>query len=1022
MAVEAWGETMNIRPSHPAHDPGSGPIRLLLLLAAALLLAGMGCGSSTTPSEGDAGAIGLDGPQVADVAFLVPCGNDLCEAGESAATCPADCGSECGDGVCNGEESTASCSEDCGALCGDGACGGVETTATCAVDCGTSCGDGVCAETEVDEPCPDDCGDDCGDDACSGDESSVTCVADCGSSCGDGACNGDEASSSCPADCGSSCGDGSCTEGESTTSCSADCGSICGDGACNGIENSTNCVADCGALCGDGTCNGAESSANCVSDCGILCGDGVCNGEESPASCPADCPSSCDDGACTGDEDTANCPSDCGSACGDEACNGPESSATCAPDCGAVCGDGACNGGEANPDCPVDCPAVCDDGVCAPGQEDCGTCPGDCPCPEGQSCEDHACVEAGCTPETCGSLGVDCGVVDDGCGVALNCGPCDPPDDCELPPLSASAVGLQDHSLADDSGPYLGLGASLFWAAWAYKFDPGKLEQNLQFLADSGFNYIRALGVVGDVDEEDYWDGREIDFNWPDYDDVIAGVTDLAWDQYGLRVQWTLIGDGQVTVPSTEEKYALADAFLDMSKGREHKIVLLETANEYWLNGFPGDEGLGELRDLTAYLRAGTDILVAASAPDGHECEDAQKIYDGCVADMATIHFDRDIWKTEGSWRPVRQPWEHQFCDLPVGINNEPIGPGASVNTEFDPVKLVAGAVVTYLSSLPMHVFHSNAGVLGFEDLMGMAGASSFSQLPVLLAPDLSSWESVNAHWGNAPFQVFAGDADGLYPDLMWVDLQDPTSGVVRAYGAISGKDFVVFPIGILGSVTMAPRQGMDFAVVDPISGATLACYSLPKDQQFTWSEGEAVLMLGSFWCGDGPCEPSDCVVADAFCGDGICALGAEDCTSCIGDCPCPDGQQCANSQCLDGTPDPFCGDQACDPGVEDCGNCAVDCPCPEGEECQGGQCVEPDIPECGNGQCLPGVEHCGNCPGDCPCPEGKQCTAGQCVDEDAPECGNGLCKFGVEDCQTCLIDCPCSPGVECVAGQCNEP
>ena len=38
---------------------------------------------------------------------------------------------------------------------------------------------------------------------------------------------------------------------------------------------------------------------------------------------------------------------------------------------------------------------------------------------------------------------------------------------------------------------------AFFWAAWGYKYDQEKLKANLQFLSESGFNYIRALGVVG---------------------------------------------------------------------------------------------------------------------------------------------------------------------------------------------------------------------------------------------------------------------------------------------------------------------------------------------------------------------------------------------------------------------------------------------------------------------------------------------------------------------------------------------
>jgi len=447
----------------------------------------------------------------------------------------------------------------------------------------------------------------------------------------------------------------------------------------------------------------------------------------------------------------------------------------------------------------------------------------------------------------------------------------------------------------------------LFWAAWGYKFDQPKLKANLQFLADNGFNYIRALGVVGCVndpnDPSDYWAGREIKVSWPDYNEMIAGLTDLAYDQYGLRIEWTLIGDGQCTVPTTADKYDLINRFLAMSQGREHKIVHFELANEAWQNGFGGSDGLEELREMTSFMRANSDILVAASAPSGHKCEDAQAIYDGCIADIATIHFDRDIKKTEGAWRPVRQPWEHQYCSLPVGSNNEPIGPGASVNTEHSPIKLVAGAIVTYISGLPLHVFHSNAGVRGDQDIWEMSGAESFSKIHELLAPDLSSWKAVNAHWSDSPFQVFAGDKNGtLHPDEMWVDYNGSTSGVVRAYGAKKGNDFVVFPIGIKNSVTMAPRKGMDFAVIDPITGATLECHSRPKDQQFKLTGYEAALIKGSFWCNGAPCGPA-CTVSGPVCGDKKCAPGVEDCGKCPGDCPCPSGKSCQNNQCKSGTP-----------------------------------------------------------------------------------------------------------------------
>ncbi|HET6585731.1 MAG TPA: NBR1-Ig-like domain-containing protein, partial [Nannocystaceae bacterium] len=182
-------------------------------------------------------------------------------------------------------------------------------------------------------------------------------------------------------------------------------------------------------------------------------------------------------------------------------------------------------------------------------------------------------------------------------------------------------VRLEGRSFVDDGGPFVALGATMMWGAWGYRNDRARLEENLAFLADNGFHYVRALGVVGDPNGEDFWDGREIDFHWPDYADVIRGFTELAWDEYGLRVEWTLIGDGQVAVPTPEERDALADVFVDLAATRPDAIIHFELANEAWQNGFPGDEGIAELRARTSDLRARTDVLVAASAAYTDSCE-----------------------------------------------------------------------------------------------------------------------------------------------------------------------------------------------------------------------------------------------------------------------------------------------------------------------------------------------------------------------------------------------------------------
>jgi hypothetical protein len=422
--------------------------------------------------------------------------------------------------------------------------------------------------------------------------------------------------------------------------------------------------------------------------------------------------------------------------------------------------------------------------------------------------------------------------------VAVSC-------DDGLPP---GVVRLQGRALVDDDGPLLGLGATMMWAAWAYKFDRPKLEANLQFLSTHGFNYVRALGVVGDPNTPDYWDGREIDRAWPDYAEVIAGLTDLAHDTYGLRVEWTLIGDGQITVPTLADRQALIAGFLAMAAGRERKLMHFEVANEAWQNGFGGDAGLAELRLLSETMRLRSPNLVAASAPVGVTCAEAQAVYNGGVADLSTIHFDRDISQVEGSWRPVRLPWEHQFCPgLPVGSNNEPIGPGASVAEENAPIRLVAAAIETWIAGLPLYVFHSHAGVRGDDDIFTAPGADAFAQLRGLLPADLPDWDRHDATSPDAPFVVYAGEGGQLVADAMWVDLGAPESGAVRVHAAVRGAEFVALPIGILGSVTVAPRRALRVDVLEPISGAALASHTLAAGEMVTLSGADALLLRGSF-------------------------------------------------------------------------------------------------------------------------------------------------------------------------------
>jgi hypothetical protein len=386
----------------------------------------------------------------------------------------------------------------------------------------------------------------------------------------------------------------------------------------------------------------------------------------------------------------------------------------------------------------------------------------------------------------------------------------------------------------------------MFWAVWGYKNDRARLEEHLRWLSERGFDYIRVLAEVGNDEPDDYWSDRASDPRWPDYDEVIAGLTDLAWDTYGLRIEWTIFG-GTGFSPTEADRVALVDRVLAMTAGREDAIMMIEISNEGYHTGFEGSEGLNELRTLTRYVADRTSIPVASTS--WHEdlngfCE----LYGSSAADLATMHFDRNIRTEEGPWFPVRQPWGYPLdfpCDaaqLPPAVsNNEPIGPYSSVATEFDPLRLVMSMALTFVAGNAMYVYHTGPGITagghaGVErgipaniwDVPDVeATARGFQVMREVIPPGVASWERHNSAWEGYPF-----DAN---PDE-WV----------RAYAATSGDELVVLPIGMRNPVTMTARSAMELRAIAPLTGDVLMTYDLDAGESFVLPEAEALVLRGT--------------------------------------------------------------------------------------------------------------------------------------------------------------------------------
>lgn len=266
---------------------------------------------------------------------------------------------------------------------------------------------------------------------------------------------------------------------------------------------------------------------------------------------------------------------------------------------------------------------------------------------------------------------------------------------------------LEGTCFADGQGIFPALGASLFWAVWGYKFDRPRLEENLRLLSEHDFDFIRCFAQVGPR----YWEDRTIDPGWADYDAVLAGTIDLAYDSFGLRTELTLFGGTELT-PTPGARRAFVDRVLNILQPRAHKVIFIEIANESFHDSIFGAEKIPELRELAeGAMQQSPNLVTISTPPPG---EDGCALYKDSGISLGSIHFPRDTRGPAGMWGPVFAPRDYPYACMPAAcVNNEPIGPGASVASEDDPARLVAAALMTYLAGMPAYVYHSHGGIWG---------------------------------------------------------------------------------------------------------------------------------------------------------------------------------------------------------------------------------------------------------------------------------------------------------------------
>jgi hypothetical protein len=418
-----------------------------------------------------------------------------------------------------------------------------------------------------------------------------------------------------------------------------------------------------------------------------------------------------------------------------------------------------------------------------------------------------------------------------------------------LTPRRAGVVRLQGQTFADEGGPYLALGTTMFPLPWMYRYDRPRLERNLAWVRAQGVDYIRAIASVGD--RTGFWANRSTTIQDVLTTNAIAEATDLAYDVHGLRVQWTVLGGVQGTAAEHE---LLIGRVAQQLQGRLHKLQHLEVVNE---GSDTFNDDLAQIRHLGRLLIDRLPGALVALTAVGQSSERATALHANHPAQLAIEHMSRGQEGPSGAWRTVLQSWETQRVLKLPWTNNEPIGPASSVVSDADPRRQTLLHAAAWLNGAAGSVVHTGAGVRLEADPRSTLGdrpanlwevdnlAAVFSGIRAarsVLPSDLPNFQRADTGCSSCPASVMSGypfDPTVVHPHVQRGDL-------LRAFAAVHADGrFVVMPLLAKRPVAFPARAPMTFTVFEPWTARVLETVSLQAGQTWTLQPTDAVIIVG---------------------------------------------------------------------------------------------------------------------------------------------------------------------------------
>ena len=393
-------------------------------------------------------------------------------------------------------------------------------------------------------------------------------------------------------------------------------------------------------------------------------------------------------------------------------------------------------------------------------------------------------------------------------------------------------VRLSRRSWLDDWGGFYPRGATFFWlmqAAHAGGDEWERARRQLRLLAEHGAQAVRMLCQVR-------WPHWPIDPAWPDYQTCLARVADTAYDEFGLRLHVTLIGDAGVV-----NKVSLVDQVVEvLMDGRSHKVLLYEPANEY---SRTDKATIQDLDAMVRRLRATTPNLVTPSALSSDASMDRMM---SSGAQVSNRHGDRK-WADFGCRMP-RQAYDFHV-DAWGSIQGEPGGPFSSVHSYDEPDLLAANRAIGIICGAGAYNFHHGGGIFG-KSLPGRGPANiaddqnASTQMQAvfgvdeILPPDLPNFTVVNDTGPGS------SRPHPLKSRKFWgAGFSNDGTGLNKNYCARRGRNFAICQ---LGARTQTQGQMIELVATE---AATLAIYDIVtrvKVVERAVDVGEAVRLPGS--------------------------------------------------------------------------------------------------------------------------------------------------------------------------------